>query len=329
MTPGRPRPARVQGGTRADRRPRRPRPGDHRPAPVGPDRQRRTADRRRRLPALRADAAPEHRQRPGVGTFRDALAPLARPDLTVVGHNLPFDLAFLRREGVPVAGEGRDTLKILRLLDQDRGAGSQGQARVDLRAPAGAEVLLNYRLKDVVRQLLRQRMPYFPGTIETGPVRGAPHLPGLRPARDPGPLRPPLAPAGACWPAVLPADRCTADPGPAGDDRGGGRRRCRLHPRRVRPAGAADGAAVGGAPSEHGVALGLDQEQLGRWLFGTLGLPVLKHGRRGTRWVPSLDAEALRRLVAFNDDPQGRRLAPADPRLPPGGRPDGPAPGAW
>ena len=58
------------------------------------------------------------------GEFRDALAPLARPDLTVVGHNLPFDLAFLRREGVPVAGEGRDTLKILRLLDQDRGGGA-------------------------------------------------------------------------------------------------------------------------------------------------------------------------------------------------------------
>ena len=53
----------------------------------------------------------------------------------------------------------------------------------------------------------------------------------------------------------------------------------------------------------HGVALGMDQEQLGRWLFATLGLPVLKHGRRGTRRVPSLDAEALRRLEAFNEDP--------------------------
>src|SRR5512135_2172944 len=101
--------------------------------------------------------------------FHEALQPLARPELTVVGHNLPFDLAFLRREGVPVTGEGRDTLKILRLLDQDRGSGSQGQARVDLRAPAGAEVLLNYRLKDVVRQLLRKRMPYFPGAIERVP----------------------------------------------------------------------------------------------------------------------------------------------------------------
>ncbi|MFO0892837.1 MAG: hypothetical protein U0790_27310 [Isosphaeraceae bacterium] len=33
--------------------------------------------------------------------FRSALGPLARRDLTVVGHNLPFDLAFLRREGSP------------------------------------------------------------------------------------------------------------------------------------------------------------------------------------------------------------------------------------
>ena len=55
---------------------------------------------------------------------------------------------------------------------------------------------------------------------------------------------------------------------------------------------------------EYGVALGLDHAQLGRWLFRTLGLPVLKHGRRGTQWVPSLDAEALSRLEAFNEDPR-------------------------
>src|SRR3954454_1184784 len=50
-----------------------------------------------------------------VADLRAALGPLARPELVVVGHNLPFDLAFLRREGIPVAGECRDTLKILRL----------------------------------------------------------------------------------------------------------------------------------------------------------------------------------------------------------------------
>src|SRR5262249_41881934 len=66
--------------------------------------------------------------------------------------------------------ECRDTLKVLRLIDQDRGGGAgQGPARLDLRAPDGAEPLLNYRLKDVVRQLLGLRLPYFPGTIERVP----------------------------------------------------------------------------------------------------------------------------------------------------------------
>jgi DNA polymerase I-like protein with 3'-5' exonuclease and polymerase domains len=55
---------------------------------------------------------------------------------------------------------------------------------------------------------------------------------------------------------------------------------------------------------EYGVGLGMDQAGLGRWLFGTLGLPVLKDGRRGARRVPSLDAEAIRRLEAFNEDPR-------------------------
>ena len=238
-----------------------------------------------------------------VGAFRDALAPLARPDLTVVGHNLPFDLAFLRREGVPVAGEGRDTLKILRLLDQDRGAGSQGQARVDLRAPAGAEVLLNYRLKDVVRQLLRKRMPYFPGAIERVPYAAhrtylACDLLGTRALYDH--LWPRLGCVGQRYyreivAPLIPVLLAMTEAGVAADadfiraesDRLGQlMERLSAEHRRV-----------------HGVALGLDQEQLGRWLFGTLGLPVLKHGRRGTRWVPSLDAEALRRLEAFNEDP--------------------------
>ena len=238
-----------------------------------------------------------------VGAFRDALAPLARPDLTVVGHNLPFDLAFLRREGVPVAGEGRDTLKILRLLDQDRGAGSQGQARVDLRAPAGAEVLLNYRLKDVVRQLLRKRMPYFPGAIERVPYAAhrtylACDLLGTRALYDH--LWPRLGRVGQRYyqqivAPLIPVLLAMTEAGVAADadfiraesDRLGQlMERLSAEHRRA-----------------HGVALGLDQEQLGRWLFGTLGLPVLKHGRRGTRWVPSLDAEALRRLEAFNEDP--------------------------
>jgi hypothetical protein len=70
-----------------------------------------------------------------VGDFRAALEPLEREDLAIVGHNLPFDLAFLRREGARVGGECRDTLKVLRLLDQDRGAGAAREARRDLRDP--------------------------------------------------------------------------------------------------------------------------------------------------------------------------------------------------
>ena len=105
-----------------------------------------------------------------VAQFRSALEPLGRPDLVLVGHNLPFDLGFLWREGIRTFGECRDTLKMLRLLDQDRGReGGQGMGRLDLQAPVGAEPVLNYRLKDVARQLLGLKMPYFPGSIEWVP----------------------------------------------------------------------------------------------------------------------------------------------------------------
>src|SRR4051794_38396237 len=58
--------------------------------------------------------------------FYGALRPLERPDLTIIGHNAPFDLGFLRREGIVVRGEVRDTLKLLRLIDQDRGRDGKG-----------------------------------------------------------------------------------------------------------------------------------------------------------------------------------------------------------
>ncbi|HKM54800.1 MAG TPA: DNA polymerase [Isosphaeraceae bacterium] len=235
--------------------------------------------------------------------FHAALEPLSRPDLVVVGHNLPFDLAFLRRDGVAVAGECRDTLKILRLLDQDRGAGSQGRARLDLRAPAGAEVLLNYRLKDVARQLLGLRMPYFPGTIERVPYAAhrtylACDLLGTRALYDH--LWPRLGRVGQRYyreivAPLIPVLLAMTEVGVAADadfiraesdQLGQLMERLSVEHRRT-----------------HGVALGLDQAQMRRWLFKTLGLPVLKQGRRGTQWVPSLDAEALRRLEAFNEDP--------------------------
>ena len=236
--------------------------------------------------------------------FHAALEPLSRPDLMVVGHNIPFDLAFLRREGIAVAGECRDTLKILRLLDQDRGAGSQGRARLDLRAPAGAEVLLNYRLKDVARQLLGLRMPYFPGTIERVPY--AEHrtyltcdLLGTQALYEH--LWPKLGVAGQRYyqevvAPLIPVLLAMTEVGVAADAdliRAESDRLEQLMDR-----------LSAEHRRTHGVALGLDQAQMRRWLFKMLGLPVLKQGRRGTQWVPSLDAEALRRLETFNDDPQ-------------------------
>jgi DNA polymerase I-like protein with 3'-5' exonuclease and polymerase domains len=234
--------------------------------------------------------------------FHEALQPLARPELTVVGHNLPFDLAFLRREGVPVAGEGRDTLKILRLLDQDRGAGSQGRARVDLRAPAGAEVLLNYRLKNVVRQLLGKRMPYFPGPIERVPYTAhrtylTCDLLGTRALYDY--LWPRLGCAGQRYyqevvAPLIPVLLAMTEVGVAADARFIAEESSRIEQLMER------------LSQEHrrtyGIALGRDQAQLSDWLFGSLGLPVLKHSRRGRSWIPSLDSEAIRRLLAFNED---------------------------
>ena len=54
--------------------------------------------------------------------FREAIRPLEeRKDLVIIGHNFLFDLRFLLREGIRVGGDIHDTLKLLRLLDQDRG----------------------------------------------------------------------------------------------------------------------------------------------------------------------------------------------------------------
>jgi DNA polymerase I-like protein with 3'-5' exonuclease and polymerase domains len=54
----------------------------------------------------------------------------------------------------------------------------------------------------------------------------------------------------------------------------------------------------------HGVALGMDEQELCDWLFRRLRLPVLKRRRRGRAWIPSLDKEAIRRLRSYTDDPQ-------------------------
>src|SRR5262249_35041775 len=72
-----------------------------------------------------------------VSTFYDALRPLERKDLVIIGHNFLYDLGCLRREEIVVQGEIRDTLKILRLIDQDRGREGK-KPRIDLMASDGA-----------------------------------------------------------------------------------------------------------------------------------------------------------------------------------------------
>ena len=175
--------------------------------------------------------------------------------------------------------------------------------RLDLQAPVGAEPVLNYRLKDVARQLLGLKMPYFPGSIEWVPYAQhckylACDLLGTRALYEY--LWPRLEPAGQRYycqlvAPLIPALLGMTEVGVTADARFIDEESDRIEQLMQR------------LSEEHrrtyGVAMGMDQEQLGRWLFGTLGLPVLKHGRRGTRWVPSLDAEALRRLEAFNEDP--------------------------
>ncbi len=109
----------------------------------------------------------------GKASLAHALEPLARPDLVVMGHNFRFDLGFLARAGIPFRARIVDSLKLLRLLDQDRGGDNaeRRRPRIDRRAPVGTQLLLNYRLKDAVPQLLGVRLRDFPGRIEVAPYR--------------------------------------------------------------------------------------------------------------------------------------------------------------
>lgn len=93
-----------------------------------------------------------------------ALAPLTtRRDLTIVGHNVGFDLGFLHREGLVVIGTIHDTEKLLRLVDTDRGKNRDVlTARIDrLAPPESPDRLLNYKLKCVLPQLLHVKIIVF------------------------------------------------------------------------------------------------------------------------------------------------------------------------
>lgn len=90
--------------------------------------------------------------------LRMALAPLAeRTDLVVIFHNAGFDLGFLKRTGVEIHCPVHDTLKLLLMLDSDRGRKELGRF---LRRGGH---YLNYRLKDVVEAELNVIAPHFPG----------------------------------------------------------------------------------------------------------------------------------------------------------------------
>ena len=65
----------------------------------------------------------------------------------------------------------RDTIKLLRLIDQDRRGSSESarrRPRRDLQAPENSPFTLSYGLKAVAGQILGIRMVSFPGERERG-----------------------------------------------------------------------------------------------------------------------------------------------------------------
>lgn len=258
--------------------------------------------------------------------FRDALRPLERTDLIVIAHNALFDLGFLKREGIRVCGEVRDTLKLHRLLDQDRGVERAGSAkknplrlldqdggveragsakhnpRRDLLAPDGAPMYLDYKLKHVAGQLLGIKMPHLPGSIELAPYDvHATYLTcdlvGTKALHD------------YLWPKLgdllrtyyqtmvaplIPILRDMTDWGVVGD-----REFINTECQRLKKL---MNALSEEHKQKHGLSLGMNHEQMSDWLFRTLRLPVLKQQRQGQKFVPSLDSKVLDALKAYSED---------------------------
>ena len=261
--------------------------------------------------------------------FREALRPLGRPDLVLVAHNARFDLSFLRREGITVRGEVRDTLKLLRLLDQDRGgdreATGRGEPRTDLRAPQGAPPRLDYKLKHVCAQLLGLRMPHFPGAIALAPYRVhaaylACDLIGTRALYD------------FLWPQLtdglrryhreliaplLPVLLDMAGQGVCAD------------PAFIEAECGKLGELLERISAEHrgrhGVALGMDERGMCDWLFRRLRLPVAQAEPQGSGLGPVARQGGDPAPAAVRGGPEGRRLPPPHRGLPAGGQPAGPS----
>jgi DNA polymerase I-like protein with 3'-5' exonuclease and polymerase domains len=241
--------------------------------------------------------------------FRSALLPLERSDLVVIGHNLLFDLSFLRREGIRVTGEARDTLKLLRLLDQDRGREGGGQEghrpRIDLRAPDGPQAM-NYKLKPVVAQLLNIHMNDFPGNMELAPYEIharylTSDLVGTWKLHE------------YLWPRLSDPERtyyrtlvsplmdvlvAMSHDGVMADSHFAITEANRLD--------ALSQRLSAKHREQFGVPLGMDEKQMVSWLFDKLKLPILKKRRAGRQWLPSLDSDTLKQLAAFTEDARAR-----------------------
>lgn len=239
-------------------------------------------------------------------TLYDALRPLERPDLTIVGHNTIFDLSVLRREGIVVQGDVRDTLKLLRLIDQDRGRQGKGsdikRPRRDLTAPDGISDLLNYKLKDVVGQLLHIRMPHLPGRMELEPYeKHARYL-----ACD---LVGTWKLYNHLWPQLSWSERqyyktlvsplihilvAMSHTGVHAD--------AAFAVEKANQLDALMQRLSANHERQFGVPLGMDRKQMADWLFHRLRLPVAKRKRLGRKVSPSLDSNTLKRLIAYTED---------------------------
>jgi DNA polymerase I-like protein with 3'-5' exonuclease and polymerase domains len=237
--------------------------------------------------------------------LRHALAPVGtRTDLVVIGHNLAFDRRILAADGIHIVGEVRDTLKLLKLIDPDRGASDKQRARLDRRDPP---LLLNYKLKASVRQILGVKLLDFPGPASlvswpdlrrysVSDVVGAKALHdylwlrlGQRPRRYHAALVSPLAPI--LLGMTLAGIRADAD----------------FLSQEAARLNELFQAVSNQHQAEFGLSLGMSQKALRHWLFAELGLEPAKPGRKRGWREPSLDNEALGRLQAAATDPRSIR----------------------
>ena len=105
-----------------------------------------------------------------LGEVHEALLPLSlRKDLVVVFHNAAFDLTMLERHGMHVGCTVHDTMKLLKLIDSDRGREQDdgfGTGTHDARYERRYGERLNYRLKDVARHMLNINPQDFPGNVD-------------------------------------------------------------------------------------------------------------------------------------------------------------------